>query len=106
MLAKPLILLFSTVVPNAPYPELVLCYLRHRSFEFGDRDDTRQYGNHHFCCQLNQRHLELIPTFLSQLTSLDILVHPVDSDDIEDFIEMETLADSCHNIRRLREHFL
>ena len=49
-----------------------------RSFEFGDRDDSDQLGVRLFCCQLNQRHLELIPTFLSQLTSLDILVHPVD----------------------------
>ena len=79
------------------------CYSLHRSFEFGDRDDTEQIGNRFFCCQLNQRHLELIPTFLSQLTSLDILVHPSDSDDTEDFVEMDTLADSCHSICRLRD---
>ena len=70
-------------------------------------DDIVENAHHPFSCELNQRHLELIPGLLSRLTSLDLMVRPLDEFEHDEVPkEIKILGDHCLNIRQLRGDFL
>ena len=70
-------------------------------------DDIVENAHHPFSCELNQSHLELIPGLLSRLTSLDLMVRPLDEFEHDEVPkEIKILGEHCLNIRHLRGDFL